>query len=123
MNSAGNSKKRKIWCGEDEEEEDDEIKMEKFFALIRSIRESREGLRRFGETQNGSSKLKNRVGVWKPQFQIEDFMEADPHHQNRSQKYDPPLNFSPADLPHGNQKAASDEKKEAERGMNLGLSL
>lgn len=122
MNSDGNSKKRKIWCGEDEEEEDDEIKMEKFFALVRSIRESREGLRRFGETENGSSKVKNRVGVWTPQFQIEDFMEVDPHHQNRSQKYNPPLNFSPADLPRGSQKAA-DEKKEAERGMNLSLSL
>ncbi|XP_054797672.1 protein NIM1-INTERACTING 1 [Prosopis cineraria] len=128
MDSASNSKKRKIF-NEEDEEDDDEIKMEKFFALVRSIRESREKLIKFGsdacgETQNGSDKvIKNGVGVWKPQFEIEDFIEANPHHhQNRSQKH-PPLHFSLADHASRDNKKAADEEREAEKGMNLNLSL
>ncbi|XP_028771034.1 protein NIM1-INTERACTING 1-like [Neltuma alba] len=126
MEGTSDSKKRKICCGEDDEEEDDEIKMEKFFALVRSIRESRERLIKFGsdaygETENGSGKAQNRVGVWKPQFQIEDFMEVDPH-QDRSQKH-APLNSSLPDHASPDKKKVADEEREAEKGMNLSLSL
>lgn len=127
MNSTSHSKKRKSWCKDDEEEED-EIKMEKFFALIRSIRESRERMIKFGGS-DGKGKVKNGVGAWKPQFQLEDFMEVDHRNQNiinGSQKHinTSTLNFSLADhVSRDNKKAATDDEREAEKGMNLSLSL
>ncbi|KAA8543005.1 hypothetical protein F0562_021500 [Nyssa sinensis] len=78
------SKKRKV-CHDEAFEEDDEQKMEKFFALIRSIRETSEYI------MNGSNELQNKSdnkkkmkkvddeekskAVWKPSFQREDFAE------------------------------------------------
>ncbi|KAJ7973112.1 protein NIM1-INTERACTING 3-like [Quillaja saponaria] len=84
-------KKRKLWHDngknhieeeEEEEEEDEETKMEKFFALIRNIREIRHGLI---ENRNVEKKKtinaeaedhKQVMGIWKPSFQLEDFSDT-----------------------------------------------
>ncbi|KAK9265690.1 hypothetical protein L1049_012579 [Liquidambar formosana] len=80
----GTSKKRKL-CHDNEKDEDDEEKMEKFFALIKRIREAREQLTKCSEEfqakVNSANKQKvaaekpNSIAVWNPSFQREDFME------------------------------------------------
>lgn len=94
----GASKKRKYCFLDDDdndlEEENDEQKMEKFFALIRNIREARDQLVRSNSIHGSdyvikgieTKKKKNKVveedhqkkiitEVWKPSFEPEDFME------------------------------------------------
>ncbi|XP_030948791.1 uncharacterized protein LOC115972601 [Quercus lobata] len=80
------SKKRKI-CPDDPEEEeddDDEQKIEKFFALIKNIREARFRLMNGSDVMEGvENKRKKKkveeenkqVEVWKLSFEREDFME------------------------------------------------
>ncbi|KAK8499583.1 hypothetical protein V6N13_131939 [Hibiscus sabdariffa] len=70
------SKKRKT-CHEDEDE-DEEEKMEKFYAIVNTIREARD---RFIININKKRKLeqgKHVVSVWKPSFQRQDFMQENP---------------------------------------------
>ena len=84
MEGATSSKKRKI-CHDDEvEEEDEDQKIDKFFALIKSIREAREHLINSSNkiALNGQRKKSNvaeeekkQIAVWKPSFQHEDFLE------------------------------------------------
>ncbi|XP_035549351.1 uncharacterized protein LOC118349296 [Juglans regia] len=87
------SKKRKNCLHHDDDvEEDDEQKMEKFFALIRNIREARDQRVRSngpdvikGSIDNKRSKMNKVIEeekkikivteVWKPSFEPEDFME------------------------------------------------
>lgn len=67
-----------------EEEEDDEQKIDKFFALIKNLREARDRLMSGSSAFNGGDdqnrRVKRKVGeekpaaVWKPSFQREDFM-------------------------------------------------
>ncbi|XP_059439798.1 uncharacterized protein LOC132172335 [Corylus avellana] len=67
-----------------EEEDDDEQKIDKFFALIKNLREARDRLMSGSSAFNGGDdqnrRLKRKVGeeklavVWKPSFQREDFM-------------------------------------------------
>ncbi|TKY52428.1 hypothetical protein E2542_SST23950 [Spatholobus suberectus] len=110
------SKKRKI-CRE--EDEDDEAKMETFFALVRNIRETRDrwiGLRSGdGDHKRGKvmrGKEENRAGVWKPAFQVEDFADE----QARRPNSDP----SSALLAGASQSA---KEEDAEKGIDLKLSL
>ncbi|GMI75995.1 hypothetical protein HRI_001268800 [Hibiscus trionum] len=70
------SKKRKI-CHE-HDDEDDEEKMEKFYAIINTIREARD---RFIINNNKKPKVEEEgkhVAVWKPSFQPQDFMQNKP---------------------------------------------
>lgn len=129
MESASNcsTKKRKNCYGE-EVEEDQEAKMEEFFALVRSIRESRERLMNLGSDgygeirEKGGKKMKekeeeNKVrSVWKPEFKVEDFFEE--------KKYCP-LNIAEE---AGNSEilgatTMESDDKEAQIGMDLTLSL
>lgn len=89
--ASNNSKKRKIYGEEeDEEKQEEEAKMETFFALVRSMRETRERWinSRSGNDTDGKNtitarKEENRVDVWKPTFELEDFAEEDAdQHQN-----------------------------------------
>ncbi|CAJ1969637.1 unnamed protein product [Sphenostylis stenocarpa] len=74
---ASSSKKRKLIS-----REEDEAKMETFFAVVRNIRETRD---RWKGLKSGDRKSKRgeiitwkeetRAGVWKPTFQLEDFAE------------------------------------------------
>ncbi|XP_068340377.1 protein NIM1-INTERACTING 1-like [Pyrus communis] len=72
----GGSKKRKMEI----EEEDEEEKIEKFFALIRSMREVRELLRGNSNVPKEKTDEKKKedgkaAGGWNPKFQPEDFLE------------------------------------------------
>lgn len=95
------SKKRKI-CHEDEE--DEEEKIEKFFALIKNIQEARDHLLMLNDSD--CTRIKNRkkmkkidqdppaVSVWVPSFQREDFMGQTTdqlHHNNYEQLKNPNL--------------------------------
>jgi hypothetical protein len=84
MESSAN-RKRKISHDEDQEE-DDEQKIDKFFALIKNLREARDRLMNGsngfnGTDQNKRDKMKKveeqmqTHAVWKPSFQREDFVE------------------------------------------------
>lgn len=88
------SKKRKIFRAEDDD--DDEEKIEKFFALIRTMREARDRLLADrGVTKGGSKRSKieatrmpTPVLGWKPTFELEDFM----HDARMIGENDPPAN-------------------------------
>ncbi|KAL9360263.1 hypothetical protein Peur_048386 [Populus x canadensis] len=80
----GASKKRKLFS-DDLDEENEEEKIERFFALITGIREARDRLMNVSDPalkpeidgKNKKRKLeeeKKQVTVWKPLFQREDFM-------------------------------------------------
>ncbi|KAF5946867.1 hypothetical protein HYC85_017095 [Camellia sinensis] len=102
----GESRKRKVGKDEDEEE-----KMEKFFALIRSTRDVR---KRMVITDMEEEKKKKKgeeeklpVGVWNPSFQPEDFMEGG--------------GGSQASLAGPSKR--QDETLEEDKGLDLKLSL
>lgn len=80
----GASKKRKLFS-DDLDEENEEEKIERFFALIKGIREARDRLMNVSDPalkpeidgKNKKRKLEEemkQVTVWKPLFQREDFM-------------------------------------------------
>lgn len=61
-----------------DEDEDEEEKMEKFFALIKSTREVRECLVGATKSKERADADKPQWSPWKPTFVLEDFMEAPP---------------------------------------------
>ncbi|XVF32952.1 hypothetical protein REPUB_Repub17cG0127200 [Reevesia pubescens] len=122
------SKKRKI-SHDDDDEEDEEEKMEKFYALIKSIREARDRLIMTNrEAADQQSKMKKRkleveeenkqVVVWKPSFQIEDFLgEADDQ-----LKKVPPMSFASTSS-KTIEETDNDQKEEVKEELDLTLSL
>ncbi|XP_058742717.1 NRR repressor homolog 3-like [Vicia villosa] len=118
MEISGSSKKRKIICSEEDEEKqrEEEAKMETFFALVRSMRETRE---RWKNKVSEDVKEKNRVAVWKPTFQLEDFAEegaAD--HSDRCRNKDPRVGIL-----EGLSTKSDNKEDDAEKGIDLKLSL
>ncbi|XWS31872.1 hypothetical protein CRYUN_Cryun23aG0112900 [Craigia yunnanensis] len=122
------SKKRKI--SHDDDEDDEEEKMEKFYALIKSIREARDRL----IMNNSSAEIVNKevaeqsktkkpkleeekqVLVWKPSFQREDFIEE------ADQLKKPPMSFaSTSQTKEGTDNY--DQKEEVKEVLDLTLSL
>lgn len=63
----GERRKRKL---ENEEENDEEQKMEKFFALIKSTKDVRDLLSKEKKVDDEKAK-----GIWTPMFQPEDFID------------------------------------------------
>ncbi|KAB1202652.1 hypothetical protein CJ030_MR8G020272 [Morella rubra] len=113
------SKKRKF-CPDPDTEEDDEQKMEKFFALIRKIREARERLLRSGsditkamETEHTKNRKveagQKQIEVWKPSFEREDFMKE--------------RGTSLAGSPQKEEGTPMKEVMDHEEGLDLKLSL
>ncbi|KAI8023215.1 hypothetical protein LOK49_LG03G03467 [Camellia lanceoleosa] len=103
----GESRKRKVGKDEDEEE-----KMEKFFALIRSTRDVRKRMVITDMEEEKKKKKKGEeeklpVGVWNPSFQPEDFMEGG--------------GGSQASLAGPSKR--QDETLEEDKGLDLKLSL
>lgn len=123
------SKKRKIThagaAHDDEEElEDDEQKIEKFFALIKNLREARDRLMINGGSNafNGTDQKRQQThAVWKPSFQREDFMEeAAPPLKN------PPVTAALVDSSDDQSQRGGANYKENENiteGLDLRLSL
>lgn len=120
----GGSKKRKI-CLDDQEDQEDEAKMEIFFALVRSMRETRDRWINFktGDTCKEENNKDIIIPVWKPTFQVEDFMED----QEAIKCPNPDQLPSSVDLLAGapSQRNNLDYKQEdsAKKGIDLSLSL
>ncbi|CAK7348490.1 unnamed protein product [Dovyalis caffra] len=123
----GASKKRKL-CHDDLDEENEEEKMEKFFALIKSIREARDrmmngsdpALKLEKDTTNRKRKLEGeqkQVTVWKPSFQREDFMEE------TEKLRDPPAAVVSTFADSSQGKEVIPEKDEHKESLDLNLSL
>ncbi|XWS76697.1 hypothetical protein CRYUN_Cryun01aG0200000 [Craigia yunnanensis] len=121
------TKKRKISHDDDEDEEEEE--MEKFYALIKSIREARDRLimnnssaeivSKEAAEQSKTDKRKleeeKQVVVWKPSFQREDFMEE------TDQLKKPPMSF--ASTSQTKEGTDNDQKEEVKEELDLTLSL
>lgn len=127
MEGATSSKKRKI-CHDDEvEEEDEEQKIDKFFALIKSIREAREhlinssnkiALNSQRKKSNVAEEEKKQIAVWKPSFQHEDFLEEGVASEFKK----PPVTVT---LVGSSQRegGADDQKGNDKESLDLRLSL
>ena len=111
------AKKRKLECIDEEGKgkEDEEEKMEKFFALLRSTKRMHDQLRRnsnriFKEKEEIKKVGKERVSVaWNPSFLPEDFLDDGKDSQ--------------AAAGGGPTKREEKEKKEGEEGTDLDLKL
>ncbi|KAM4118844.1 hypothetical protein ACJW30_03G013600 [Castanea mollissima] len=110
---------------EEGKEENEEEKMEKFFALIRSTREVRDLLMRTGanSTEKEEKKVEKdkEVMVWNPMFQPEDFIEEDEDEDNDKPKNTPGAK-SLAD-PSNKEEKDEEEDKEGRGGDGLDLNL
>ncbi|EOX95381.1 hypothetical protein QUC31_005008 [Theobroma cacao] len=113
------SKKRKICRDDDDDEDDEKETMEKFYALVKSIREARDRLMinnsEAAETRSKKRKLEEvkQVVVWKPSFQHEDFMEE-------AQLRKPPVRVASTSR---SKEGTDDQKEEVKEGLDLSLSL
>lgn len=127
------SRKRKRSCHVIyDEKEDEEEKIDKFYSLIKSIREARDRL----INMKGSSdhdhvfnkelinipinKEPKQIQVWKPSFQREDFMEDDHDHADKFMIKTPLLMVPTSSSP---TLEASAQKEEIREGLDLKLSL
>uniref|UniRef100_A0A6N2KVV4 Protein NIM1-INTERACTING 1 n=1 Tax=Salix viminalis TaxID=40686 RepID=A0A6N2KVV4_SALVM len=114
------TKKRKLEYTDEEgkgKEDDEEEKMEKFFALLRSTKRMHDQLRRnsnriFKDKEEIKKVGEERVSVaWNPSFLPEDFLEEDGRD-------------SPAAAAGGPSKRKEEEKREeGEEGTGLDLKL
>ncbi|KAF8034796.1 hypothetical protein BT93_C0958 [Corymbia citriodora subsp. variegata] len=124
----GDRKKRKIdkELAAVEEEESEEEKMEKFFALIRSTREARDHLRGIGlssseETEKSredrrkaeEDHLRQRESGWNPTFRPEDFSQ-DPVILYKPSTTIPSTPHVPSSSGHEAQAGPSESKQEDE---------
>ncbi|CAK9146383.1 unnamed protein product [Ilex paraguariensis] len=103
-------RKRKM----ENEEENEEENMEKFFTLIRSIREVRErmtrGVGKSNEAEQKATETEEKaVQVWMPSFRPEDFMEEAP-------SKGPETDIAGVSKTH-------DDKEDGGDGLDLELSL
>ncbi|KAJ1425622.1 NPR1/NH1-interacting protein [Sesbania bispinosa] len=130
MESNSASKKRKFCSEEDGAEQDEEAKMETFFALVRSMRETRNRWINFrsGDSSNKKKISKNditgdieenrsvTIATWKPTFQLEDFAEEEANKKCGKPEY-------PALASDQSNSCAAAKKDDADKGIDLRLSL
>ncbi|RDX73333.1 hypothetical protein CR513_47071, partial [Mucuna pruriens] len=116
--SGSNSSKKRKMCRE--EDEDEEAKMETFFALVRNIRDTRDRWvnLRSGDSQNKRGKIitgkeENGIGVWKPTFELEDFADEQARYLNK----DPSL----ALLAGASQTKNSDKEEEGQKVRSMAV--
>jgi len=123
----GASKKRKLFHDDLDHEENEEEKIEEFFALIKGIREARDRLMNVSDpalkleidTKNNKRKLEEetkKFTVWKPSFQREDFMEETEMIRTL------PAAVASA-LVDSSQRKEVTEKDEHKESLDLNLSL
>ncbi|KAG7967113.1 hypothetical protein I3843_08G082300 [Carya illinoinensis] len=142
------SKKRKICHDEgDHQEEDDEQNMEKFYDLIKNIREVRESLMMNGRSKalNGIQEKKmpikkqkqikeadqKKFAAWKLSFQPEDFMEDQAALHKYNNVVVPSAHVTMSfvgsaqreELGGDHQKQNTDHHKEGQLELDLRLSL
>ncbi|CAA2997844.1 NIM1-INTERACTING 1-like [Olea europaea subsp. europaea] len=114
----GERKKRKM-----ENMENDDEKMESFFALIKSTRDIRQSMMKGRDQSNKKDSVKpiddkpppSPVVAWNPSFQPEDFMD-DPQKM--------PLNHT-AQLPAGSssKREKEEEPRDEDQGREMGMGL
>ncbi|KAI4301551.1 hypothetical protein L6164_034819 [Bauhinia variegata] len=107
MESGSSCKKRKM-DGQEVKEEEEEAQMEQFYALIKSIRETRDQLIIKKKSNNNK-----KIAAWKPTFELQDFV------QEEAQRQDTTSTRVTMALP----AAAADEKDQTGKGIDLTLSL
>jgi len=116
----GAGEKRKT-CNEDEE--DDEQKIEQFFAIIRNIREARERLRNDSDVKKKKQKLveeeMKKIQVWKPTFERGDFMEEEADHDHRHHQ----LKTIVGSSHRGDEGTKKEEDHQDKEELDLKLSL
>lgn len=105
-----------------EEEEDEETKMEEFFALAQISREIRERLIRRGAPAPESSNLREREQkAWIPRFKPEDFVDDDG--PSGGCQRPPPLSNGEADPPKEDSREDEEGKQKDSNWLDLKLSL
>ena len=132
MTTATNKRKIRHDIGQDhQEEEDDDQKIDKFFALIKNLREARDRLMSGSKAFNGTDhdqnkRVKRKVGeekpaaVWKPSFQREDFMPPEEAAAAAPFKNPPPVT---ALLVGSSSQRGGGNKENDTEGLDLRLSL
>ncbi|PKI44541.1 protein NIM1-INTERACTING 1 [Punica granatum] len=112
----GDGRKRKV----EDEEESEEEKMEKFFALIRSTREMRDRLRG-GTSEPERENKEGKAGlVWKPTFEPGDFVDDD---KSKSKSIKAPAAAEPEGPSESRKDQEEDKTGTNSRGFDLNLSL
>ncbi|KDP28309.1 hypothetical protein JCGZ_14080 [Jatropha curcas] len=108
--------KRKLCLNDDQDEENEEVKIEKFFALIRSIREARESLMNADNNKKKKRKVeeeKLQASACELSFQPEDFLEE-------SHKAKNPIVVSVGET---SQRTEAPVKEATKEDLDLRLSL
>ncbi|TKY61677.1 NIM1-INTERACTING 1 [Spatholobus suberectus] len=116
------NKKRKGKDEKDDDEVEEEMKMDKFYALLRRFRDARDRRRKELEELEKSESKKRKVGaeqhsVWVPSFEREDFT-------NDVQFRGPPLRFpapSTSSSPRGTDKRKNEQRLHDSLDLNLAL--
>lgn len=113
-----------------EDEENEEERIDKFFTLIKSIREARDRLMQDSEVLKESEnkrkkkvvKEENQKHVWKPSFQLEDFME-DIHHQHHRYYFNTSRVMSLVSPSSSQIDPLQGSQEDKTEGLDLSLSL
>lgn len=137
INNKGNiidrKNKRKLQNEELQEQENEEEKVEQFFALIRNTKEmhdllrNSEGLKEEKEKEMEQEKKAAKVSAaWNPTFQPEDFMEGDINNINGSKNFlseNQQVGSSSKSQENEEEKEKAEARKEANNELDLKLSL
>lgn len=131
--------KRKLQNEELQEQENEEEKVEQFFALIRNTKEMHdrlrksEGLKEEKEKKMEQEKAKAAAAArvsaaWNPTFQAEDFMEGDINNINANKNFlgenqQVGSSFKSPENEAEKEKEKAEAKKEANNELDLKLSL
>ncbi|GLU16700.1 hypothetical protein SLE2022_331180 [Rubroshorea leprosula] len=114
MESGSSSKKRKISQVDQVDDDNEEEKIQKFFALIKSLREAREQLMNCGADAGKKELVDNKrmksTKLEEPSFRSEDFIGVAPVKES-----------APAGLVGSSQRSEKEEK--AKEVLDLSLSL
>ncbi|KAF5455448.1 hypothetical protein F2P56_025021 [Juglans regia] len=128
--AAASRKRKNCHYHDDDDLEDDEQKMEKFYDLIRNIREARDRFMNGSDATKGiQNKKKNKkagedhhhqeqtnIQVWTPSFEREDFME-----ESRREAQFKTVHAGSSEREAGARK--DNDKEEEEERLDLKLSL
>ncbi|KAK7379161.1 hypothetical protein VNO80_04614 [Phaseolus coccineus] len=127
-------KKRKI----ENEEENEELKMERFFALIKRTKDVRDRLYKVNKDDNKKMDEVRERSIWNPKFEVEDFIDCGdmpkssqvsvPHHHDlaapsRKDLIDQKEDFQDATQLVPAEEDNGEEKDRRSEHLDLNLSL
>ncbi|KAJ8641653.1 hypothetical protein MRB53_018347 [Persea americana] len=108
----GDRKRRASWVSNSPPYDVEEEEMEKFFALIKSIRATKESMIKEANESKAKKQKEERTAVWTPTVECEDFM---PEMKNKS-----PVIFS---IPSNDRKGSEKNTGLDTLDLNLPLSI